>query len=310
MKILITGGLGHIGSYLIHNIHKIKNIKKVYVIDNFSTNKLNSLAKIKKFKNINVLNGDLRTTSTLKKIPKVDLIIHLASIADAEGSIKMGQKLISHNLTIFKKIISYCLRNKSKLIHISSTSVYGQQSGVLNEKSDTLPQSPYAKEKLMEEKILEKNSKKIKFATLRFGTISGFSYGMRFQTAVNKFCLHSILGLPITVWKGSIDHKRAYLSLNDSFKTIAFFINQDKFTNEIYNVLTGNFTVKQIIQIIKKYKKEITIKTINSKIKNQLSYIVSNKKIKLLGLNYSKNNLSKSIKEILENFNSIKNYEV
>ena len=43
MKILITGGLGHIGSYLLENINKIKSIKKIYVIDNLSTNRYYSL---------------------------------------------------------------------------------------------------------------------------------------------------------------------------------------------------------------------------------------------------------------------------
>ncbi len=36
MKILITGGMGHIGSYFIENINKIKIIKKIYIIDNLS----------------------------------------------------------------------------------------------------------------------------------------------------------------------------------------------------------------------------------------------------------------------------------
>ena len=49
-----------------------------------------------------------------------------------------------------------------------------------------IPRSPYAEVKLTEEKILKKNSK-VKYITLRFGTISGFSEGMRFHTAVNKF---------------------------------------------------------------------------------------------------------------------------
>ena len=43
MKILITGGLGHIGSYLLENIDKIKFIKKIYIIDNLSTNRYCSL---------------------------------------------------------------------------------------------------------------------------------------------------------------------------------------------------------------------------------------------------------------------------
>ena len=48
MKILITGGLGHIGSYLLENIDKIKFIKKIYVIDNFSTNRYCSLFNLAK----------------------------------------------------------------------------------------------------------------------------------------------------------------------------------------------------------------------------------------------------------------------
>ena len=50
MKILITGGLGHIGSYLLENINKIKLVKKVYVIDNFYTNRYNSLFNLPKNK--------------------------------------------------------------------------------------------------------------------------------------------------------------------------------------------------------------------------------------------------------------------
>ena len=39
MRVLITGCLGHIGSYLIENIYKIKKIKKIYLLDNISNNK-------------------------------------------------------------------------------------------------------------------------------------------------------------------------------------------------------------------------------------------------------------------------------
>ena len=48
MKILITGGLGHIGSYILQNINKIKIIKQIYIIDNLSTQRYSSLFDIKK----------------------------------------------------------------------------------------------------------------------------------------------------------------------------------------------------------------------------------------------------------------------
>ena len=46
-----------------------------------------------------------------------------------------------------KNIINYCKKNKSKLIHISSTSVYGKQADIVNEDDNHLlkPQSPYVK---------------------------------------------------------------------------------------------------------------------------------------------------------------------
>ena len=50
MNLLITGGCGHIGSYLIHNISKIKKIKKTFVIDNFKSTNINSLFNLNKNK--------------------------------------------------------------------------------------------------------------------------------------------------------------------------------------------------------------------------------------------------------------------
>ena len=51
MNILITGGLGHIGSHFIDSIRKVKKIDKVYVIDNNSNNRINSLFRFNKKKN-------------------------------------------------------------------------------------------------------------------------------------------------------------------------------------------------------------------------------------------------------------------
>ena len=51
MKILITGALGHIGSYVTENIYKIKKIKEAILIDNFESNNTSSLYNLKKKQN-------------------------------------------------------------------------------------------------------------------------------------------------------------------------------------------------------------------------------------------------------------------
>lgn len=306
MKILITGGLGHIGSYLLENIDKIKFIKKIYIIDNLSTNRYCSLFNLPKTnKKIYFYQNDLSLKNALKNFKKVDVVLNLASSTDAEGSLKIKNKIYRNNLGIFDNILRYCKKNSSKLIHISSTSVYGEQRGLVDENCKKLkPKSPYAEIKVKEENILKKN--KIRFVSYRFGTISGVSKGMRFHTAINKFCLYSVLGKPLPIWKSMMNKPRPYLSLRDAFKVIKFTIENNFFNNETFNILSENLTLKKIIGYFKKYKKTIKIKYEKSKLVNQYSYRVSNEKFTRKAL-LLKSNIYHDIKFTLKMFRNISN---
>tara|TARA_B100000749_G_C18400967_1_gene454714 strand:+ start:255 stop:1181 length:927 start_codon:yes stop_codon:yes gene_type:complete len=306
MKILITGGLGHIGSYLLENIDKIKFIKKIYIIDNLSTNRYCSLFNLPKTnKKIYFYQKDLSLKNALKNFKKVDVVLNLASLTDAEGSLKIKNKIYRNNLGIFDNILRYCKKNSSKLIHISSTSVYGEQRGLVDENCKKLkPKSPYAEIKVKEENILKKN--KIRFVSYRFGTISGVSKGMRFHTAINKFCLYSVLGKPLPIWKSMMNKPRPYLSLRDAFKVIKFTIENNFFNNETFNILSENLTLKKIIGYFKKYNKTIKIKYEKSKLVNQYSYRVSNEKFTRKAL-LLKSNIYHDIKFTLKMFRNISN---
>ena len=306
MNLLITGGFGHIGSHIINNINKIKSIKKLYIIDYFYKNKPNSLFNLKKsITKIFIINKDLSKRDSLKKFPKTDIVLHLASMTDAEKSIEFSKEIYKNNISIFENIIKYCENNSSKLIHISSTSVYGKLTGFLDEKLKKLePQTPYAKIKLLEEKKLQK-SKKINYISFRFGTIAGISPGMRFHTAVNKFCLSTVLNEPIPVWDTALHQYRPYLSLRDAFRVIKFTIEKNYFDNDVYNVLTSNLTVNQILRIIKKYKKNIKIKYVKSKIINQLSYKIDDAKFRKNFFNLNEK-LEIDIKNTMNLFKNVK----
>ena len=204
-------------------------------------------------------------------------------------------------------IINFCNSKKVKLIHISSTSVYGKQAKVVDEnceKKYLKPQSPYAKIKLIEENLLKKQ-KKLKYTTFRFGTIAGVSKGIRFHTAVNKFCFNAAINDNITVYKTALHQYRPYLSVRDAFKVFKFCIEKDFFKNDIYNALSGNFTVNQILKKIKKIKKKIKVTFVTSEIMNQLSYHVDDAKLKNQGLLLN-SSLDTDIKDTLKLFNYLK----
>ena len=305
MNILITGCLGHIGSFFLQNIDKLKNTNKVYCIDN-NLEKINSLLNIKTKKKFTFIYDNLKNSLELNKLKKIDIVIHFASITNAEASVNHFDLYKKNNIGSLKTIVNFCIKKKSNLIHISSTSVYGVQKKLVDEDPKNLnPQSPYAKIKVMEEKLI-RNSKGLKFVSLRFGTICGFSNGMRFHTAVNKFCLQAVMNKKITVWKTAMDQFRPYLSINDAFKAINFVIDKKLFNNQNYNILTENLTVKNIISEIKKNNYSTKVKLIKSKIMNQLTYKVSKAKIQKKGLKLN-HKVKLEIKKTLNSLGAINN---
>ena len=309
MKVLITGACGHIGSFVAENIHKIKSISKAILVDNLKSNRFNSLYNLERKNNLSFFLRDLNNLKTLNDFHNVDVIIHCASMTNAEKSFGKEKEMYRNNLNCLKTTMKYCKNRNTKLIHLSSTSVYGKQTDLVDEnceKKFLRPQSPYAEIKLIEEKLLKKNSNKLRYNTFRFGTITGVSKGIRFHTAVNKFCFNAAIGEKIEVYKTALHQYRPYLSIRDSFDVFKFCLEKNFFENDIFNILSGNFTVNQILNKIKKINKKIKIVYVNSPIMNQLSYHVDDQKIKNKGL-VLKSNIDVDIKDTLSLFKYLKN---
>ena len=104
---------------------------------------------------------------------------------------------------------------------------------------------------------------------------------MRFHTAINKFCYEASLGRPLTIWKQNYEQYRPYLGLEDAIKVLNKFLEQDHW-NETYNVLTGNYKLKDIINYISEIMK-VNLKMVDTPLLNQFSYKVSDEKIKKIG---------------------------
>ncbi len=281
MKILITGGMGHIGSKLINKLTSLKKIKKIIIIDNFSTERYITFINLKKRKKILFFDEDLANFDIKKIAFKIDCIIHLASTTNAEKSFSNKKQVLDNNLECTKKILDLSKKN-TKIIFSSSTSVYGSQFKKINSNNNHLnisPQSPYAVSKILCENIIKKRSQN--YCIMRFGTIFGMSDGMRFHTAINKFCYQAAMGKKITIWKKFYKKKRPYLDLDDCVRSILFCIFNKKIKNETLDVVTINLKVIDIIKQIEKLKK-IKKTFVNTKILNQLSYeVVSDRLVKL-----------------------------
>ena len=280
MKFVVTGAIGHIGSYLIRDLAVQFPGSEIVMIDNMMTQRFPSLFNLPALGRYRFIEADVTNFDLRPLLNDAHTVIHLAAITDAAGSYDKAAQIEANNYQATLKVAEACVETGVRLIALSSTSVYGTQNEIVAEDcspNELRPQSPYAITKLKEEQLITKFSREhgLKAISCRFGTIFGASSGMRFHTAVNKFTWQAAMGLPITVWSTAYDQKRPYLDLFDASRAIAFIIRNDLFNGRIYNVLTHNATVRQIVDIIREFVPELQVTFVDNKIMNQLSYEVS-----------------------------------
>jgi UDP-glucose 4-epimerase len=292
MKIVITGALGHIGSKLLRDLAIDFPGSTITLVDNLMTQRFSSLFDLPKTAEYRFLDADVRNIDLKSFLDESSAVIHLAAITDAAGSFTNAELVEANNFDSTKSILQSCKETGARLITLSSTSVYGTQDEVVSEDcgSENLnPQSPYAATKIREEELVSEYFLKygVKAVSCRFGTIFGISPGMRFHTAVNKFCWQAVMNQPLTVWSTAYEQKRPYLDLKDATRAISFIIKNDIFDGEIYNVLSKNVTVREIVEIIRTYVPDLIVNFVDNEIMNQLSYEVSCDKFTAKGFQFN-----------------------
>jgi UDP-glucose 4-epimerase len=303
MNIAVTGAVGHIGSRLIRDLAVDFPTSKITLIDNLMTQRYPSIFNLPKSAEYRFIDADVRTSDLITLLSDVEVMIHLAAITDAAGSFANAEHVEVNNYDSTSKILDFCKETGTRLVTLSSTSVYGTQEQVVSEDCDQgnlNPQSPYAATKIREEELVKKyvTEHGVKAVSCRFGTIFGVSPGMRFHTAVNKFCWQAVMNQPLTVWSTAYEQKRPYLDLSDATRAISYIIREDIFDGEIYNILSKNATVREIVEIIKLYVPDLVVEFVDNEIMNQLSYEVANEKFSKKGFEF-KGDLDRGIRDTI-----------
>lgn len=286
-RLLITGALGHIGSRLIHALTP-GSFDEVVLVDNLSAQRVCSTFNLPAGVPFRFIEADVCTADIDSLLVGVGVVLHLAAITNAAGSFEIQEHVERVNFDGTRRVAEACVRAGARLLFPSTTSVYGTQESTVDEAcslADLQPQSPYASSKLKAEQLLETMGREqgLQFFIGRFGTVYGTSIGMRFHTAINKFCWQATTGEPLTVWRTAIDQYRPYLDVADAVRAIHFVIDNDLFDGRIYNVLTENATVRTIVDIIREEIPDVEVRYVETRIMNQLSYRVSAQRVAAAG---------------------------
>ncbi len=290
MRIVITGALGHIGSRLIRELAVAFPGDDIVMVDNLATERYVSLYDLPAAGHYEFIEADILMADLARLFEGADAVIHLAAVTHA-GPGEPQSEMRRVNVRGTELVAQACLATGSALLFPSTTSVYGTPDGVVTEDcppDELRPQSPYATWKLESEMFLRGLAADgLRFVIFRMGTIFGPSPGMRFHTAVNQFCWRAVARQPLEVWRTASHQYRPYLDLADAVRAMAFVLERRQFDGRVYNVLSVNATVEQVVEVLSGYVPDVRISYVDSPLMNDLSYRVDSRRFADLGFTFT-----------------------
>ena len=287
-KIVITGGIGYIGTELCKIYSGESRNNQITVIDNrFISERVNQLRNW----NMNFVYADIRNAEVVREYLKdADIVHHLAGITDvARIEEEQNSERDKEMNDVSEKGTSIVLSEtpeKCKIIFPSTHVIFEGKEDLIeniNEQYQALPKHPYAVGKDKNEEQIKKSGKN--YVILRLGSVYGYSNdATRLNIMANLFSMISSQNGTLKLFGGGKQLK-SLIPLIDTARCFKFMEEREDIKTQVFNVSKDSVTVEKGADICKKFNPKIKIIKTNDKIPNP-GYSLSNKKLLDTGFNF------------------------
>ena len=299
-KIVITGGLGYIGTELCKLYSGVSWHHEIIVIDNrFISERVNQIRNW----NMEFIQGDILDKDLIKKYcENANVVHHLAGVTEVprtknESSNIQDQKIIEVGQKGTQNILDV-INKKCKIIFPSTHVVYEGIDQVkidIKENEDTKPVLSYSTSKAINEKQLKDSGKN--YVILRLGSVYGYSTdSMRLDIMPNLFSKVTSQNGTLKLFAGGRQIK-SLVPLIDVARCFKFMEEKSDIKSETFNLTKDTVSVKKVAEICKKHNPKITLKETNDEVPN-LGFSLSNNKLLNTGFKFLYN-LDQNIKEMI-----------
>jgi nucleoside-diphosphate-sugar epimerase/SAM-dependent methyltransferase/quercetin dioxygenase-like cupin family protein len=301
-KIVITGGLGYIGTELCKLYSGETRFKNIIVTDNkFVSERVNQLRD---------WGFEFVQTSILDKgkmeeiLAGADIVHHLAGITDVaytktESNSEKDKQIIETATEGTNNILEF-IPTSCKIVFPSTHVVYegfSETKHNITEDTETTPVLTYSISKVQNENDIKSSGKD--YVILRLGSVYGYSTDtMRINIMPNLFSKMSSQNQDIKLFSGGVQYK-SLVSLIDVARCFKFMA-ESEFKKETFHLVNEQATVKEVAEICQKYNPGIKLISTDDEVPN-LGYTLSNRKLLAAGFNFLYN-IEDSIKEMIQNW--------
>ena len=253
MKVMITGGAGYVGTKLAKRLMTDPNIEQILIYDNLSKGNNNFFLgeKYEQGKKIKVVQGDILDSRLVKKSLKgMDTLVHLAA--------KVTTPFANTDPHFYEQVnhwgtaeVVYAAEESdiTKMLYLSSTSVYGANSEMANENTTPTPNTFYGVSKLRGEEHVNRLASKINSVVCRAGNVYGYSKSMRFDAVINRFMFDANFSNRIQIF-GTGKQSRAFIHIDYLVDSLHQAIVKEV-PSGTYNVVDKDLHIFEIVDVLK-----------------------------------------------------------
>jgi len=299
-KIIITGGLGYIGTELCKLYSGVSWNNEIIVIDNrFISERVNQIRNW----NMEFVHGDILDRKLINKHCKdADIVHHLAGITEVPRTKTESNEEKDEKIKLVAKEgtqnILDVITKKCKIIFPSTHVVYEGIESIKNNISENESLKPllsYSSSKAINEKQLKDSGKN--YVILRLGSVYGYSTDTaRIDIMPNLFSKIASQNGTIKLFAGGRQIK-SLVPLVDVARCFKNMEEREDILSETFNLTKDTVTVKEVAEICKKHNPKVILKETNDEVPN-LGFSLSNKKILNTGFKFLYS-LDQSIKDMI-----------
>ena len=306
MRIIVTGGLGFIGSSFVNLLDNNTDFD-ILVVDKetYAANRDSISSEIE------VLKKDICDV-TPEDLGEYDYLVHFAAESHVDNSIKNGRPFLETNIMGTYNLVE-CARQNQKLkkfIHISTDEVYGDMwdrlvwNNASDENHKLNPSSYYSSTKAASDMIVMSAHRTFGFPYLITRTCNNYGEHQNKEKFLPTIFNSIKQGIPVPLY-GDGTQEREWMYVEDNAKVIYDLMMDDEVINEVYNIGTG-FVFKNInliTEISKVLDKEVEFKFVEDRLGHDKRYRLRCLKLmeyyKNKGVEYNPKKITDWFKEIL-----------
>ena len=251
MNILVTGGAGFIGKYLVKSLLEKGN--SVTIFDDFSNSTKESISSLIEM-GVKIIEGDItKPLEIINAVKDHEIVIHLAAKISVSESISNPLDTFQVNVEGTKNILTACEKNNvKKLIAASSAAVYGEgdPNVKLTEEAELKPISPYGQSKVKMESVIKEfeSEHDINCIMLRFFNIYGLGQTSEYAGVITKFLERIEQGKSLEIFGDGLQ-TRDFVAIDDIISSINDGILNGK--SGTYNIGNGkSSTIKDLAELM------------------------------------------------------------